>query len=35
MNQGRNNRKMETTYKILSWGLVGLIVSWILIFIQA
>lgn len=35
MNQGRNNKQMESTYKILSWALIGLIVSWFIIFIQA
>ena len=35
MNQGRDNRQMENTYKLVGWSLVGLIVTWILIFIQA
>jgi hypothetical protein len=35
MNQGRDKRQMETNYKIALWSLIGLIVSWILIFIQA
>lgn len=33
--QGRSNRQMENTYRVIGWALIGLIVSWILIFIQA
>ena len=35
MSQGRNNNRMENTYRLLGWGLIGLLVSWILIFIQS
>tara|TARA_E500000318_G_C3534676_1_gene202054 strand:- start:140 stop:247 length:108 start_codon:yes stop_codon:yes gene_type:complete len=35
MNQGRDKRQMEGTYKIMGWAFIALVLSWILIFIQA
>ena len=35
MNQGRNNKQMETNYKLTFWSFIGLAVSLIFAFLSS